>query len=50
MPGTPACSSSTAARGPIAAIERRVLGAFSPAELDTLAALLARWTAAFEAS
>ena len=40
----------TAARGPIAAIERRVLGAFSPAELDTLAALLARWTAAFEAS
>jgi DNA-binding MarR family transcriptional regulator len=38
-----------AARPPITAVERRILGAFSAEELDGLAALLVRWTAALEA-
>jgi DNA-binding MarR family transcriptional regulator len=37
-----------ATRKPIAAVERRIAGAFSAAELDTLASLLTRWTTAIE--
>jgi DNA-binding MarR family transcriptional regulator len=39
----------SAAREPVAAVERRITAAFSAEELDALGDLLARWTAALDA-
>jgi DNA-binding MarR family transcriptional regulator len=38
----------SAARKPVATVERRITAAFSAEELETLADLLRRWTAAIE--